>query len=72
MSETTRCTWTEDADGGLWATTCGGAYAFETGDPAENRYRYCPGCGRALEAVPYAEDDDDAEPARPTQSEGGP
>ena len=41
------CTWTEDTNGN-WEASCGETWVLETGDPAENHYRYCPGCGRAI------------------------
>jgi hypothetical protein len=58
------CTWTEDFDG-YWDTGCLEVFGFDVNGPVENHYRYCPGCGRPLEAVPYAEDGDDAEDADP-------
>ena len=41
------CTWTEDSQGG-WEATCGETWYLESGTPAENHYRYCPGCGRVI------------------------
>jgi hypothetical protein len=41
------CIWTEDSVGG-WKATCGETWYLETGTPAENHYRFCPGCGQAI------------------------
>ena len=46
------CTWTQDADG-IWHTSCGQAHEFTTGTPEENKHRYCPYCGKVLEAKEY-------------------
>ena len=46
------CTWTEDPDG-IWYTSCGHAHEFTTGTPEENDHRYCPYCGKVLEAKEY-------------------
>lgn len=46
------CTWTEDPDG-IWYTSCGQAHEFTTGTPEENQHRYCPYCGKVLEAKEY-------------------
>ena len=46
------CTWTEDPDG-IWHTSCGQAHEFTTGTPEENDHRYCPYCGKVLEAKEY-------------------
>lgn len=44
------CTWEEDADG-IWYSQCGTGYMFETGTPKENRFKYCPYCGKLLVQV---------------------
>ncbi len=48
------CAWTEDGDG-VWQTACGEAFVFTDGGPAENRARFCPYCGRPLEAIDLRE-----------------
>ena len=48
------CTWTQDADG-IWHTSCGQAHEFTTGTPEENEHRYCPYCGKVLEAKEHEE-----------------
>lgn len=62
--ESEQCRWTEDDLHGCWETACGQASVFEDGGPAEHRHRYCPYCGKPIEAVPYVppkeEDDDQA------------
>lgn len=42
------CTWTEDNHGG-WLSSCGESWYLESGTPAGNRYRFCPGCGNVIE-----------------------
>ena len=44
------CRWTQDDDG-VWQTTCGNAHVFCDGNPKENKYAFCPYCGRTLEQV---------------------
>ena len=41
------CTWANDSDG-FFATTCGRAFDFCDGGPDENRFSYCPFCGRSI------------------------
>jgi|LSQX01.3.fsa_nt_gb hypothetical protein len=50
------CTWTQVSDG-IWHTSCGLAHVFTAGTPEENHHRYCPYCGKVLEAVYYKEGD---------------
>lgn len=55
------CTWTldDDYDGPSWDTACGEKFVFIDGGPMDNRVRYCPYCGEALEEVrPDPEDED--------------
>lgn len=44
------CVWTEDDLDGKWDTACGNAFCFITAGPTENGLRYCPYCGRPLQA----------------------
>jgi len=59
--EPSACTWTEDADGIWWAacrlTRATKAHEFTVGGPADNDHRFCPYCGKALEAVPFVDCD---------------
>lgn len=48
------CRWTEDPDG-IWYTSCEHAHEFNTGAPEENDHRYCPYCGKMLEAKEHEE-----------------
>lgn len=41
------CKWTVDGDG-VWYTECGNAFVFDTGGPADNKFKVCPYCGGAL------------------------
>ena len=64
MSDT--CTWTQDDWGGdsQWETSCGHAFEFHDGGPAENDIKYCGYCGKPLVEVltstSQQEKDDDA------------
>lgn len=42
------CMWTPDEDG-AYHTSCGEAYQFIDGGPAENSQRFCGYCGRPLQ-----------------------
>lgn len=44
------CAWTVEEDG-LWNTGCGNAFLFEVEGPHENGFKFCPYCGKPLEAV---------------------
>lgn len=37
----------EENEAGNWEY-CGGIYRFDTGDPLQNRFNFCPECGAAL------------------------
>lgn len=41
------CTWTEDYEGN-WYAACGEVWTLTEGTPAENHYRFCPGCGKPI------------------------
>jgi hypothetical protein len=48
-----KCKWTKETDD--WGdphyfTVCGQGFDFSEGTPAENGFRYCPFCGRRIEA----------------------
>ena len=47
------CGWREDEDGNQ-QTSCGECYVFFEGTPAENDYRFCPGCGKPITTTPQA------------------
>ena len=63
------CTWTQTDpswdDCNTWETTCGEAYIFIDGGPAENRAKFCCYCGAPIMAKPYVYEDEDAEPEAP-------
>ena len=44
------CGWREDDDGN-WQTSCGEVYVFIEGNPTENDYRCCPGCGKPITII---------------------
>lgn len=54
------CVWTLDADpgGDTWDSACGGKWCFIEGDPAENKVRFCHGCGKPL-SVPASQREDE-------------
>ena len=58
-----RCEWREDMDG-LYATACGEVWEFIDGGPAENKARFCPYCGGAIEAIAFIDTIEDDEEGR--------
>jgi len=48
------CRWKQD-DSGDWFTRCGEGWTFTDGGVAENRIKFCPYCGKPIEAVEYKE-----------------
>lgn len=44
------CVWTYEPDG-FWTQECGGAWAFTEGTMAENNCRFCPSCGKTIDAA---------------------
>jgi hypothetical protein len=42
------CEWTEDPDTDRWNTTCDRSFSFISDGPRENKYLFCPGCGRRI------------------------
>jgi len=42
------CKWTQDDIDEGWDTECGGKFILETGSPHENKFAFCPYCGRYL------------------------
>ena len=41
------CTWTEDDDG-VWSTQCGEMFEFTNDGLPENRFEFCPYCGKYI------------------------
>lgn len=39
--------WEGDREEGIMATECGEAFCFD-GSPEENKYKYCPTCGKTI------------------------
>lgn len=52
--EAVSCEWTssDDPDMGWWETSCGEAWTFIDGGPAENKMKFCPYCGKPLLPAP--------------------
>ncbi|MCU0916973.1 MAG: hypothetical protein MUC88_20785 [Planctomycetes bacterium] len=44
------CRWREDADG-VWETSCGQEWQFESGGIKENHVHYCHYCGKRVKEV---------------------
>lgn len=41
------CTWKmEDVNGDVYDTDCGNCFQFNDGSPEENKFKFCPYCGR--------------------------
>jgi hypothetical protein len=45
-----QCQWVYDDVDGFYQTSCGNAFWFDTGTPAENKAKFCCYCGAALSA----------------------
>ena len=54
-----QCEWSEDADG-IWHTSCGHAWFFDTGTPEENEARWCIYCGAPLKPLHCGPGEDNA------------
>lgn len=42
------CEWRHIENEGAWASGCGEYWMFTDGGPAENRYKFCHGCGKPV------------------------
>jgi len=42
------CIWSEDGEGGPWATSCGNWFTFTDDGPTENGAKFCLYCGKPL------------------------
>lgn len=49
------CTWSHNWDG-YCETTCGAVFEFVDGGPTENKFCFCPYCGKDLVEQPYTGD----------------
>ena len=49
-----RCEWKADEDGG-WQSSCGEEWTLIDGTPKENGMKFCHGCGKPIEEVPYVD-----------------
>jgi hypothetical protein len=43
------CIWTVDKEG-VWETGCDNAFFFDSGGVADNKFNFCPYCGKPLKA----------------------
>lgn len=57
------CVWTEDITGDFWESACGETWTFIDGGPAENKARFCHGCGHPIEAVAHIDSIEEGEEA---------
>lgn len=44
------CAWVVDDDG-LWRSSCENVFFFDTDGPHENGFKFCPYCGKGMDAV---------------------
>ena len=42
------CEWKYNGDEYLWETSCGNLHIFMSDGPNENKYQYCPYCGKEI------------------------
>lgn len=61
------CEWREEDQWGPMAGTyesaCGQAWAFTDGGPAENNVRFCQGCGKPVNVIPFPQPPEEADEA---------
>ena len=50
LKDDKRCTWIENDDG-VWETKCDELFEFNEGGPPENRFEFCPYCGKNLKPI---------------------
>jgi hypothetical protein len=56
------CAWSqEDPDGDCWNTDCGETFCVTDGTPRENKMSFCCFCGKTLNEVPFADEEDGEE-----------
>lgn len=58
------CGWTQESDGGAWATGCGHLFEVNDGTPKENGMGFCCFCGRTLSESLYTDDEQDEQAKR--------
>jgi len=54
MTTAPECAWRED-EVGLWHTACGHIFEFFDGAPSDNKFVYCPYCGKPIREERYDE-----------------
>ena len=45
------CTWTYDDEYGYYETECVNAYEFTNGRIGDNKFAYCPYCGKPIQEI---------------------
>lgn len=58
MSETPKCTWSQDEEG-YWQTSCKQYMVFEYTPPFEQGYKYCHHCGKPIHFIKFTFLEDD-------------
>jgi len=56
-----KCTWTVDPswdEDDIWETDCDNTFQFTTDGPKENRFKFCPYCGKVIEVEERGGDDE--------------
>jgi hypothetical protein len=46
------CTWQED-ENNAWETSCGNIFEFFNDGPKQNKFKFCPYCGRPISSRRY-------------------
>lgn len=54
-----KCEWICDNDEGIHDTGCNNAHCFEAGGIEENKYAYCPYCGKQIVETKIPDDEED-------------
>lgn len=56
MSDTVAtCGW-DETDDGFWESECGNAFEFTEGYPENNKFKFCPYCGKLITATLFKEE----------------
>lgn len=52
------CLWTreDEIDGESWRSACGERWLFNNDGPAENKVRFCHGCGHPVQVAPETQE----------------
>lgn len=50
------CEWAETSRAYYWNTSCGEIFSLWAGTLKENRYNFCPNCGKRIKEIPLSQE----------------